>query len=394
MARILLDLTPLVTSAALRGIGRYVRGLVQGLEELGQDQWQGIEIHGLAAADDLGRLLPPVERLSAYSERETRTPVKNCDLKRSSLVTFQLVRTARGAGANLVHLTEPRGVPLSRDPIITVTSHDLIVLAQRHLYLPPIPAWSVMYRALEHLRYKSAKRIIAVSQATKRDLIELLGFDARRIDVANLGVDHHRFRPESAPDEAARIHALVGSGAPYIVYLGAGDPRKDLETLVRAHALVARHGVRLVFAGHLKAARRMALERLALQLGTRAAVHFAGFVAEDLVPALYRQAAVHVFPSRYEGFGLPVLEALACGTPTITSPGSSLDEVASDAAEIVPCGEPDTLAAALERVLSDGVLRDAMTQRGLMRAREFTWQRCAKATVGFWQRSLSASVND
>jgi hypothetical protein len=83
MARILLDLTPLVTSAALRGIGRYVRGLVQGLEELGQDRWQGLEIRGLAAADELNRLLAPVERLSDYSGREPKAPVKNCGLKRS-----------------------------------------------------------------------------------------------------------------------------------------------------------------------------------------------------------------------------------------------------------------------------------------------------------------------
>jgi glycosyltransferase involved in cell wall biosynthesis len=239
------------------------------------------------------------------------------------------------------------------------------------------------------LRYKSAQRIIAISQATKRDLIERLGFDPNRIDVAYLGVDHQRFKPEPSAGEAARIHSWLESDAPYIVYFGAGDPRKDLDTLVQAHAHVAQKGVRLVFAGQLNPDPKQGLERLAVRLGTRDAVHFAGFVAEDLVPGLYRQAAVHVFPSRYEGFGLPVLEALACGTPTITSPGSSLDEVAGDAAEIVPCGEPEVLGAALERVLSDSDLQGKMRQRGLLRAREFTWQNCAQKTLDFWKRTLA-----
>ena len=389
MASVLLDLTPLVAASTLRGIGRYVRGLVKGLEELGPDQWQGLEIRGLAAADALDRLLPPIERLSEYTERPPKTPVKNCNIIRSKLVTFQFVRAARDAGANLVHLSEPKGIALSRDPIITVTSLDLIVLAMKHLYLPPIPGWSIMYRGLEHLRYKSAKRIIAISEATKRDLVELLGFDPNRIEVAYLGVDHERFRPEPVENEAIRVHEFLGSDAPYIVYFGAGDARKDLDTLVSAHARVASQGIRLVFAGHLSPVRRQKLEQLAVQLGTRESVNFAGFVAEDLVPALYRQAAVHVFPSRYEGFGLPVLEALACGTPTITSPGSSLDEVAGDAAEIVPCGEPEALAVALERVLSDSELQGKMRQRGLSRAREFTWQNCAKTTLKFWTRALA-----
>lgn len=389
MPRVLLDLTPLVAASTLRGIGRYVRGLVKGLEELGQDQWQGLEIRGLAAADTLDRLLPPIENLSEYSEREPKPPVKRCNSKRSRLVTFQVARAGREAGADLIHLSEPKGIPLSRDPIITLTSLDLIVLAMKHLYLPPIPGWSIMYRGLERLRYRSAKRIIAISEATKRDLVELLGFDPNRIDVAYLGVDHGRFRPEADAGEATRVHEFLGSNAPYIIYFGAGDARKDLDTLVSAHARVAAQGIRLVLVGHLGAPRHTKLEKLALRLGTRESVHFGGYVAESLVPALYRQAAVHVFPSLYEGFGLPVLEALACGTPTITSPGSSLDEVAGDAAEIVTCGEPDALAAALERVLSDSELQSNMRQRGLLRAREFTWQNCARTTLDSWTRALA-----
>src|SRR6185369_2989899 len=112
-------------------------------------------------------------------------------------------------------------------------------------------------------------------------------------------------------------------------------------TLVSAFAASrARADAHLVIAGRIGPRRTSELRALAQKLGIDAVVHLPGYIDESLIPALYRQSRVHVFPSRYEGFGLPVIEALACGTPTITSPGSSLDEVAGDAARIVPCGEP------------------------------------------------------
>jgi glycosyltransferase involved in cell wall biosynthesis len=159
---------------------------------------------------------------------------------------------------------------------------------------------------------------------------------------------------------------------------------------VRAHAQIASLGIHLVFAGHLKPERRLTLEQLAHRLGTGKVVHFLGFVADDLIPALYRQATLHVFPSRSEGFGLPILEALACGTPTITSPGSALAEVAGDAAKLIPCGDAEHLADAIGRVIGDSALRASMKQLGLTRASEFTWRRCAQLTVEFWRRALSS----
>jgi len=108
-----------------------------------------------------------------------------------------------------------------------------------------------------------------------------------------------------------------------------------------------------------------------------------------VVPALYRQATVHTFLSRYEGFGLPVLEALACGAPTITSPGSSLDEVVGDGALVVPCGEVDALVVALKSAFFERELRAQLVQRGLARARTFTWRKCAEETIGFWQRAIA-----
>jgi glycosyltransferase involved in cell wall biosynthesis len=116
-------------------------------------------------------------------------------------------------------------------------------------------------------------------------------------------------------------------------------------------------------------------------------VQLTGYVDEAIVPALYRNAAVHVFPSRYEGFGFPIVEALAAGCPTITSPDSSLDEVAGDAAEIVPCGEPEALTASLETLFFDSARRETLREKGLARAATFTWKACAQQTLEFWQRA-------
>jgi glycosyltransferase involved in cell wall biosynthesis len=113
-----------------------------------------------------------------------------------------------------------------------------------------------------------------------------------------------------------------------------------------------------------------------------------GYVPEEQVPALYRSARLHVFVSRYEGFGLPVLEALACGAPTVTSPGSSLDEVAGDAALIVPVAEPDALRSALETLFYDEDTRSELRRRGLERAQRFTWRACAESTLEFWRKAL------
>ncbi len=389
MPRVLLDLTPLETPSTLRGIGRYVRGLVQGLTELGQAGWGELEIQGLTANPTLTSLLPPVVEMDRYCGQPPTPVVGAANLRRATLISWLGRRAASKADASLLHLTEPKGMALIGKPRLTITAHDLIVLTQRQDYLPPIWKWEQLYTQVARLRYAPAQRILAVSEATKRDLVAYLNLSPERIDVVWHGVDHERFHPQAAPDEAARVHGLLGSTAPYILYLGAGDARKDLDTLVRAHSQVARHGVNLVLAGHLDRPRQIELQKLAHRLGTSSQLVLTDYVAEDLVPALYRTALLHVFPSRYEGFGLPVLEALACGTPTVTSPGSSLDEVAGDAALIVPCGDPDVLAASLTRLVEDEALRRELRARGLARAATFTWSRCASETLAFWRRALA-----
>jgi len=381
----LLDLTPLETVSSLRGIGRYVRGLVSGLEQLVNTNTFPIEY--VTATRDLQRLFL-VEDPFAYCRRPVDKPIPYCAKLRKKLIQRQMAGVARERSA-LVHLGDPNGVPPANSVPFTFTCHDLIPLVMHKEYLAPVPFWPKIYQAMARSQYQRTRRILAVSHATKRDVCERLGVPDERVDVVWHGVDHDVFNLRSSSNERAQLDSIVGGSGPYVLYLGAGDLRKDLDTLLTAFAESGlSREARLVLAGsHEK--RTASLVALARKLRIEDSVQFAGYVPEEVVPALYRQATVHTFLSRYEGFGLPALEALACGAPTITSPGSSLDEVVGDGALVVPCGEVDALVTALKSAFFDRDLRAQLVQRGLARARTFTWRKCAEETIGFWQRAIA-----
>jgi glycosyltransferase involved in cell wall biosynthesis len=342
-------------------------------------------------ADQQVRKLTVVNDLLGYVTSPVAQPVRNSRRRRNRLVTFSAPSFARQA-QGLLHLTDPDGFPLSKPEGHCMTCHDLIPLILHRSYLPRVPL-ARPYRAfIEKLRYQRARRVLAVSHATKRDLCEQLDLADDRVDVVWHGVDHHIFHPRKAEHELESVQRWLGSTRPYVLYVGAGDARKDLDTLISAFARsrLASDAL-LVIVGDLGPKRSQALRALAQRLGVGDQVKLTGYAEEALIPALYRCASVHVFPSRYEGFGFPVVEALACGAPTITSPDSSLDEVAGDAALIVPCGEPDALAPALERLFFDTAYAAELRQRGLARAASFTWRACAEQTLAFWRRALAST---
>jgi glycosyltransferase involved in cell wall biosynthesis len=383
---VLLDLTPLETISSLRGIGRYVRGLASGLEQIASER--GFSVEGVAATPDLQQLFL-VDDPFAYCRRPVTHPIPKSPARRRRLIQRRMAGVA-GARPGLLHLADPNGVPPAGSVPFTLTCHDLIPLVLHREYLPPVPFWSSVYAAVQRSRYRRARRVLAVSHATKRDVCERLQIDEALVDVVWHGVDHDLFNLNAAENERAKLDEIVGGSGPYVLYLGAGDPRKDLNTLLASFAASGLVGeARLVLGGNLGVPRTRELTAQAGKLRVEHALKFAGYVPEELVPALYRQAAVHTFLSRYEGFGLPVIEALACGAPTITSTGSSLDEVAGDGALVVPCGEQAALTSALERAFFDSETRVALRERGLQRARSFTWRKCASETIGFWQRSYA-----
>ncbi len=268
-----------------------------------------------------------------------------------------------------------------------VTFHDL------SFYLLPAAfhrSNRLYLQTFARLTARRADRLIAVSEATRGDLIRLLGVTADRIDVVPNGVDAE-FRP--ARDEALLTRFRQARGLPerFLLYLGTLEPRKNVPTLLRAYALARRRGVTepLVLAGGRGWGEAHLTAQLAA-LGLREWVRQVGFVPRDEQALWYNAATLFVYPSLYEGFGLPALEAMACGTPVIAANRSALPEVVGDAGVLVDPSDEAALADALLTVLRDADLRADLARRGLARSRRFTWDATAKATVRSYARALGA----
>lgn len=266
-----------------------------------------------------------------------------------------------------------------------ITIHDLTTLLfpQFHTRLNrTYQRWALPVMA------RRADAIIAVSHATKQDIVRLLNVPPGKITVVHSGVDTVRFSPRT---DAGTLSALaqLGIQPPYLLAVGTLEPRKNLATLLQAYARLPSSAPTLVLAGGMGWGDNP-LSALIERLNLKGRVHLPGYVPDDLLPGLYSNAELYIYPSLYEGFGLPVLEAMACGAPVITSNVSSLPEVAGDAAVLIDPMDVDQLAAALERLLSTSVERAVLREAGLMRARTFTWEQCAYGTLAVYRGALNA----
>jgi glycosyltransferase involved in cell wall biosynthesis len=275
-------------------------------------------------------------------------------------------------------------VPILATCPLVVTVHDLA-----YLRVPDVvPARRRQYFIkMTNLATRRADHVIAVSESTKTDIVELLGVSPNRITVTPLAADE-RFRPLPA-DEIAAFRAAQGLTRPFILYLGNVEPRKNLPTLLRAFDRLApevEHDLVIVGGeGWMMEAFNSTLAGMAHR--DRVRIH--GFAPVEDLPAWYNAADLFVFPSLYEGFGLPPLEAMACGTPVVTSNVSSLPEVVGDAALTVAPMDADGLTEAMSRILGDEVLATSLWSAGLERAATFTWHRTAAGTVTAYHAALS-----
>ena len=309
-------------------------------------------------------------------------PVRAAGIGRPARIAWtQLAagRAARRRGVQLLHGLHYE-LPLRARLPTVVTVHDLTLVTH--------PEWheaaKVRYFGWALRRaVAGADRVLCVSATTARDLAEHLGVDGGRVDVTPLGTD----LVPASDEEVAQLRARLGLDGPYLLGLGTLEPRKDLPTLVRAFAAVAAELPHTLVLAGLAGWGSGELSEAVAASGAAERVRLTGYVPEPDKAALLTGADLLAYPSRYEGFGLPVLEAMACGTPVVTTTGGSLPEVAGDAALLVPPGDPERLAAAVLELLGDQAAWADQARRGRARAAAFTWERCADLTAAAYRKA-------
>lgn len=342
------------------GIGTYVRNLLRQLaRQDGGDYVIFCHDTDVEAVRDLGPRFRPVrEEAGAYSIREQLAiPL---DVRREAIDLFHAPHYV------LPPLTPCRSV---------VTIHDCIHLRFPQ-YLPSRLGYAYARAQMWSATHRAA-RVITVSEASKRDILRYFRVAESRIDVIYNAIDE-RFWQKPDTDEIDRVRQRYQLNAPFVLYAGNIKPHKNLERLIEAFHILrqspAFKDVQLLIIGD-EISKYATLRRTVHRHKLHKCVRFFGFVPDRTLAALYRLANVFVFPSLYEGFGLPPLEAMASGTPVVTSNVSSLPEVVGDAAIMIDPYEPTAIADAIERVLTDEALRADLRRRGLARAREFSWER-------------------
>jgi glycosyltransferase involved in cell wall biosynthesis len=371
----------------LTGSGQYTRQLVYGLSRLPDGP------EGVLFTTKGGELHTDPESLGASIQGCMLTPsiplTENLSKLWFEQISFPRACLKRRVETAHVPYFAP---PLHSDTKVVVTIHDLIPLI--------LPAYrgSVLVRLYTRLVSAAARRataIIADSQASKQDITSLLEIPPERIHVVYLAVGED-FRPVQDPQALAQIREKYDLTDQYILYLGGFDQRKNLKTLLSAFSLLVdtlSPSVHLVIAGSLPRESSSFFpdpQVIAQRLGLEDRVSLIGWVPEEDKPALYSAATVFVFPSLYEGFGLPPLEAMACGAPVITSDRSSLPEIGGQGAVLVDPEDTDALAAAIVTLIEDKKGREELAARGLERARGFSWERTAAETLAVYKSVAKA----
>jgi glycosyltransferase involved in cell wall biosynthesis len=341
------------------GIGTYIRNLLRELAGMDHDTEYVIlsRPEDGTAVRSLGDNFRPVEETSGnYSLAEQiRIPLA---LKRERVDLF-----------HAPHYVLP---PLVRCPSV-VTIHDCIHLMFPQ-YLPN--RWALAYAQTSiSMAAKRATRVLTVSESSKRDIQRFVDIPSGKIDVIYNSYDP-RFGVEPDRDAVERVRERYQLHDDFVLYAGNVKPHKNLERLIEAFHIVRDRGLdhlKLVLIGD-EISKYTALRRAIHRHQLHNYVRFLGYLPEDTLAVMYRLAGVFVFPSLYEGFGLPPLEAMASGTPVVTSNVSSLPEVAGDAALLVDPYDAVAIADGIYRVLTDHTLRSELQRRGPERARQFSWE--------------------
>jgi glycosyltransferase involved in cell wall biosynthesis len=352
------------------GIGTYIRNLLRHLARTDHST----EYVLLCGEADLG-----VAAQLGPNFRAVLEPSPNYSLREQVHVPWVL-RRERPDLYHAPHYVLPAGV---RCPSV-VTIHDCI-----HLMFPQYLPNRLAYAYARAQMWSAARRsdcILTVSEASKRDILHLFNVPPEKIVVVYNAIDSH-FAITPSEEAVTRVRERYQLDHKFVLYVGNIKPHKNLVRLIEAFDELRQgdlEDLKLLIIGD-QISRLPALRRAVHRHKLHKQVRFLGYVGDDQLAILYRLASVFVFPSLYEGFGLPPLEAMASGTPVVTSNVSSLPEVVGDAAVLVNPYDVDAIVDGLRRVLTDPVLAADMSRKGIERAREFSWERSVAKTWAVYQ---------
>ncbi|MBX3053985.1 MAG: glycosyltransferase family 4 protein [Caldilineaceae bacterium] len=377
--KILIDYTPAIRQRA--GIGRIIRGQVRALLAANPGYDIRLFVAGQVSQAERDDAPLPLHTIPLLSERTLIRVWHRLNLP------FPRADWFAGGRADLLHATDFVLPPASaRRRVVTV--HDLAFIRY------PDAAMPSLHRYLNVVVPRSVKRadhIIADSRHTADDLQELWQIPGERISVVQGAVDRGHFQPETNPDTQRAVRAKYAIGErPFILGLSKLEPRKNFARLIRAfHA--ARNEAhlphRLVIGGS-KGWLYDEIFATVQELGLEADVIFPGFVDDADLPALFCAAEFFAYPSLYEGFGLPILEAQACGVAVLTGDNSCLPEAGGDGALYVDAESVESIGAGIVRLATDGAYRAALAEAGSVNARKFTWERSAQQLVAAYTKAM------
>src|SRR5665213_245485 len=328
-------------------------------------------------------IFPKMGPLPALDHRLSVKPLLPTAFHLAMLAVLNRRWLPEGPSCDVFHASNlVRSLPRNAKAI-TATLHDLTTWTMPEMHTRGNIAAD---QAFAETILRKAHRLIAVSEHTRQDAIKVLRIPNDRIDVIHHGVPRNYF--EATPQEAeavARKHQLE---RPYILFCATIEPRKNLETLLDAYTLLApslKETFDLVVAGMAGWASHATVERLK---SSAKGLRYLGYVAEGDLPGLTRGATVFVYPSLYEGFGLPLAQAMAAGVPAITSAVSSMPEIAGDAAVLIDPKSPEELRAAITRLLLSPSERESLAAKARRQAERYRWEACASKSWAFFERAL------
>lgn len=383
--RVLINTIPLYGKG--EGVRTYTAGLLRGLHASNAD----MEWHVLLRQSDferLGLVDDPRFHLARFAALARPARVAGVRfLWRNALdqVLMPLLQT----GYEVVHFLDSYGpLPSPRRTALALTVHDLIPLTKSRYHSPAVRAYlgGLMRSTILH-----ADAIMADSVTTAQQLESILRVPSKRVQVVPMGVDEHFHR--TTPADMERVKASYQITDPYVISVGTIEPRKNLARVVRAFAQAKRTAAlphHLLIVGKLGWGYDDVLAAIKeVQLGS--AIRMLGYLPREDIPALIAGADALLYPSLEEGFGLPVAEGMACGTPVVTSSVSSVAEVAGEAGLLVDPLSIDAIAAAVSRLCQDEALRARMREVCRSRAGQYTWAHVADATIAVYKRLASTA---